>query len=113
MTAAAPKTYAYAEFENYTDPDRGNYAGVRVTLADKIAAERSCRANGWNPQYDAARIYAFLSWHAGKRTGEHSLDYETFMGAVIDAGVLEDDGAEDETGDELDPTRPAPGTGSP
>lgn len=110
------KTYAYAEFSDDAPSSASGYAGVRVTLADKLQFERTAKARKWHPERDAMTVSAFLAFCAGRRAGLHELTWEDFQNAVIDAGVIEpsdDDADDDSAGDDLGPTNPAPGTNAP
>lgn len=58
-----------------------------ILLADRLAMERAARANQWTPQGYAITIGAFLSWHASKRAGHHTLTFEEFLAHAADADV--------------------------
>jgi hypothetical protein len=96
-----PKTYGYFELADGTE-----HSGIRVTLKTKIQAEKSARANGWDPQRDSNIMGAFAAWHAGKGSGLVDLDWGTFLDNAVDAGLYQEDD-EDQGIDPEDPTRPA------
>lgn len=94
---AIRRTTATAELHN------GEILGpVRVSVVDKLAASRTCRARGWDIEsYEATTV---MGWAALNRTKLTELGYEEFLDHVIDLSVdLED--AESEPHPE-DPTHP-------
>lgn len=98
-----PKTFGYFELEDGTEADQ-----LRVTLKSKIQAEKSARANGWDPQRDSNILGAFAAWHAGKQAGATTLDWQTFLDTAVDAGIYQEDTEDQaEVADPEDPTRPA------
>ena len=101
MTSTRPKTFGYFELEDGTEAE-----GIRVTLKSRIQAEKSARANGWDPERDANMLGAFVAWHAAKHAGQLDLEWSTFLDTVVDAGIYqqESDAAE---ADADDPTRAA------
>lgn len=105
-----PKVYAYGEL-----PDGTTWEGVRVVLADRIALDRSARANGWNVEAQQQTVAAYLSWQAARRTGVTVPDWAEFLRTAVDAAVTEDEpaDADDEADSEADPTRSAPSSETP
>ena len=108
---AATKMYAVGELDDGTV-----WADIRVTLADKMAFEKTSHAQGWGPiEGNPVRFSAFLSWHAARRTGKIPTDmtWLAFLDHVVDATVTADDGGPIHSGyaeGDEDPTRPAPST---
>lgn len=94
-------SYAYAELD---DESGGiTYEGLRVTLASKLAYERTARNKGWKSvEANPFSFSAYLAWHAGKLAGKHELTWEEFERHAIDAGIDQPD--DDENDD--DPDRP-------
>lgn len=102
MSTPAPKTYGYFELEDGTE-----LSGIRITLKTKIQAEKSARANGWDPQRDSNIMGAFAAWHAAKDTGQVDTDWATFLDTAVDAGLYQEDAEDAEVADPEDPTQPA------
>ena len=77
---------------------------VRVLAVDKIAAERTCRAQKW-PYEDTPRVHLLMGFHALRREGRIAADsFDAFLEQVADyvGGNSLDDGQEEDQ-DEDDP----------
>ncbi|MDE9365479.1 hypothetical protein PZ938_07665 [Luteipulveratus sp. YIM 133132] len=100
------KTYAYGELADGT-----TWEDVRVTLTDKIAYERTARANHWDYESQQQTAAAFLSWAAAKRTGVNVPGWEEFVATAVDSSVTERDTRTVQESDSgSDPTQTAPST---
>lgn len=69
----------------------------RVTFADKVLAERTFRANGWDLQREPIRLEGFFGFAALKREGIFTGSYEEFLEQLIDTSF--------EAGADEDPTQ--------
>jgi len=91
---AIPKQYTITEL---TD---GTLIGpTRITLADKLAWEKTARHQGWNVENNAVTMNAFLAWAAAKRTGAFTGSFDEYMDQAVDVAITD--------GDDMDPTQPA------
>lgn len=73
---------------------------VRVIFADKVRAEKSFRANGWNLGEENVRLEGFFGWAATKREGMHDISYDEFLEQLIDVNfesAVQGDEGEDPT----------------
>lgn len=78
---------------------------IRVLAVDKIAAEQTCRHQGW-PWQDTPRIHSVMGFYAAKRAGATTAtDYPAFMTSLVDFN-LTNTRDDDEDTDE-DPTTAA------
>lgn len=100
MTQTMPKYVAFIELN-----DGSEYGPIRVGLASKIQANKTARANGWDPERDVSTLNAFMAWHAATTAGLLSMGWDEFLATAMDAITVPLDG--DAPADSEDPTRPA------
>lgn len=79
---------------------------VRILAVDKIAAERTCRAQSW-PYEDSPRIHLLMGFHAFRRTGNTDApDFGAFMADDVADFALS------RTADDQDDEHPTPADGN-
>lgn len=85
----------------------GEVGPVRILAVDKIAAERTCRAQHW-PYEDTPAVHFLMGYHALRRAGLANVeDFDQFQAEYVDfalSNTLDEDDDDDDEGDE-DPTR--------
>lgn len=72
---------------------------TRITLADKLAWEKTARARGWTVETDTVTMNAFLAWAGQKRLGEYTHSFDEFLKQVTDISV---------DAEKVNPTKRAP-----
>lgn len=72
---------------------------TRITLADKLAWEKTAKAHGWNVEDNAVTMNAFLAWSGQKRVGTYDHGFDQFLEEVTDISV---------DAEEINPTKRAP-----
>lgn len=109
MSATMPKTFITVELAG--DNASSTVVTERVTIHDKVRAERSARAQRIDMERDQHRTALLLAFLVLTRTGHYDGDLESFTSRVVDVHAAvetdENDG-EQEDGDGT-PTEKAPG----
>ena len=75
--------------------DGSIYGPHRVIFADKVHAEKTFRANGWEFGGENIRLEGFFAWAASRRAGDHAHSYEAFLEQLVDTAFQSQD-ADDE-----------------
>lgn len=97
------RMYAYGELEDGT-----TWQNLPVPVASRIQIEQTAHGKRWTAETHSMTYGAFLSWHAAKAKGIHSLTWEDFIASAVDAGV--DSETTDEPDPDETPTQTAPST---
>ena len=79
---------------------------LRVTYADRVRAEKTAKARGWDPNHDNVLIAGFIAWAAAQRLGHINQGYEEFINELVDAQVTNE--ASNPAQDDEDPTQTDP-----
>lgn len=85
------------QFGSYLLKDGTEHGPFHVKIQTKIQFEKTAKARKWDAQDDANQSAAFMTWHASKQAGEHTMSFEEFMDAIDDVHFEYTD--EDLTGD--------------
>ena len=97
MSTHRPRTIAYGALPC------GPTWEERVTLADRLAAERTARAQGLSPEATPQAYLAVLSWHTATRAGIIDLPLPQALSTALDMSCDLDQTTEEPAG----PTVPA------
>lgn len=87
------------------DPEDPTHHRVRVFSKDMIVAEREMARRGMKVKTNPIEASHFFAWAALRRAGHHVGEYDAFLQRVVDLGDVKEE--------DVDPTQPGPGTGSP
>lgn len=98
------RLYAIGELADGT-----TWQDVPVTVATRVQAEKTGHAQKWALETHSMTMSAFMSWHASKAAGHHSLTWETFLAEAIAADVVNtrSDEADEDEDPEVTPTQTA------
>lgn len=92
--------------QRYTvEMDSGEEFVVRHTNPDRLRWDETAKRHGWGPATDSPFLaQTFVTWAAAKREGKTDLTFDEFKVHALEIAALEV-----EPGDEVGPTRTAPG----
>lgn len=77
--------------------DGTQHEGVRVTWADKCAAERTMSNRGWKAEDNNFLLTGLLAWLALKRLGHTAAGWDEFKESLVDAFMYTPDEDADPT----------------
>ena len=83
--------YAIAELQDGTVTEP-----MRIMQADKLALERTAKAQGWDLAEDGITTNVFLAWRGATRAGYTQAQFEDFSNQLVDLSIV--------NGEPLDPT---------
>lgn len=96
------RLYASGELSDGT-----TWEDVPVTVATRVQAEQTGHTKKWSLETHSMTMSSFMSWHAAKARGIHSLTWEQFCTEAVSADVDNKLSTDDDDPEET-PTQTAP-----
>ncbi|NQD40914.1 hypothetical protein [Glutamicibacter halophytocola] len=94
------------QYGTYLLNDGTEHGPFHVKIQTKIQFEKTAKARKWDAEDDPNQSAAFMTWHASKLSGEHSMSFDEFMESIDDVYFQFTD--EDVTGDSPNLSNPDP-----